>query len=155
MRERILIVVGCQKEKLDQINKRKRGAIIDFINAHSVEYNAVVSIIRKPCNGDRNFQASGNTMSSTNTYLDYESTNIIEVPGYDVDCSMFRADVHYDVIGISTSSSVLCVAMSMYSRGLDVNVLAPYCEDRKSKHLEKYAFEIMDTWMPGCVIYKC
>lgn len=152
MRDRFLVVVGCQKEKLDQIDKKSRNMILDFINSNGHGYTGVISIVRKPMNGDTNFQRSGETMSSNNTYLDYESTNVIEVSGYDVDCSQFRKDAQYDVIGISTAASVLCISMSMYSCGLNVRVLGEYCKDRKSNSLEKYAFEIMKAYMPGCLV---
>jgi hypothetical protein len=152
MRDRFLVVVGCQKEKLNQIDKKARNQILDFINSEGHSYTGVISIVRKPMNGDTNFQRSGETMDSTNTYLDYESTNIIEVSGYDVDCSLFRKDAQYDVIGISTAASVLCISMSMYSCGLNIRVLGKYCRDRKSNSLEKYAFEIMKAYMPGCLV---
>ena len=152
MRDRFLVVVGCQKEKLNQIDKKARNQILDFINSEGHSYTGVISIVRKPINGDTNFQRSGETMDSTNTYLDYESTNIIEVSGYDVDCSLFRNDAQYDIIGISTAASVLCVSMSMYSCGLNIRVLGKYCKDRKSNSLEKYAFEIMKAYMPGCLV---
>lgn len=152
MRDRFLVVVGCQKEKLNQIDKKARNQILDFINSEGHSYTGVISIVRKPMNGDTNFQRSGETMDSTNTYLDYESTNVIEVSGYDVDCSLFRKDAQYDVIGISTAASVLCISMSMYSCGLNIRVLGKYCRDRKSNGLEKYAFEIMKAYMPGCLV---
>lgn len=152
MRDRFLVVVGCQKEKLNQIDKKARNQILDFINSEGHSYTDVISIVRKPINGDTNFQRSGETMDSTNTYLDYESTNIIEVSGYDVDCSLFRKDAQYDIIGISTAASVLCISMSMYSCGLNIRVLGKYCRDRKSNSLEKYAFEIMKAYMPGCLV---
>lgn len=152
MRDRFLVVVGCQKEKLNQIDKKARNQILDFINSEGHSYTDVISIVRKPMNGDTNFQRSGETMDSTNTYLDYESTNVIEVSGYDVDCSLFRKDAQYDIIGISTAASVLCISMSMYSCGLNVRVLGKYCRDRKSNSLEKYAFEIMKAYMPGCLV---
>lgn len=152
MRDRFLVVVGCQKEKLNQIDKKARNQILDFINSEGHSYTGVISIVRKPMNGDTNFQRSRETMDSTNTYLDYESTNVIEVSGYDVDCSLFRKDAQYDVIGISTAASVLCISMSMYSCGLNIRVLGKYCRDRKSNSLEKYAFEIMKAYMPGCLV---
>lgn len=152
MRDRFLVVVGCQKEKLNQIDKKARNQILDFINSEGHSYTGVISIVRKPISGDTNFQRSGETMDSTNTYLDYESTNIIEVSGYDVDCSLFRKDAQYDIIGISTAASVLCISMSMYSCGLNIRVLGKYCRDRKSNSLEKYAFEIMKAYMPGCLV---
>lgn len=152
MRDRFLVVVGCQKEKLNQIDKKARNQILDFINSEGHSYTGVISIVRKPMKGDTNFQRSGETMDSTNTYFDYESTNVIEVSGYDVDCSLFRKDAQYDVIGISTAASVLCISMSMYSCGLNIRVLGKYCRDRKSNSLEKCAFEIMKAYMPGCLV---
>lgn len=150
---RFLVVIGCQKEKLDLIDASVKEDILDFINSHSQEYDGVISIIRKKMSGDRNFQRSGDAIASdAPTYLDYESQTVIEVPGYDVDCDMFRRDAQYDIIGISTSASVLCISMSMYSRGLNIRVLEQYCEDRKGKQLEDYAFAIMRAYMPGCVV---
>ncbi len=150
---RFLVVIGCQKEKLDLVDKKFRRNILDFINANAHDYDGVISIVRKKMNGDRNFQRTGDAVvSDTPTYLDYESTNVIEVPGYDVDCGMFRRDASYDIIGISTSASVLCIAMSMYSIGLDIRILKEYCEDRKGRRLEEHAFEIMQAYMPGCVV---
>ncbi len=152
MRDRFLVVIGCQVEKLAQIDKKVRNSMLDYINANSHEYTGVISIVRKPTNGDTNFRKSGDVMSEKEVYLDYESNNVIVVPGYDVDCSTFRRDAEYHIMGISTSASVLCIAMSMYSCGLNVKVLEKYCEDRKGKELEKYAFAIMKAYMPSCLI---
>lgn len=151
--DNFLIVIGCQKEKLARIDKRDARNIIDFINSNAHKYSGgVVSIVRKNMNGDRNFKRDGSTMDfETSTYLSYESDSVIEVPGYDVDCALFRRDAHYDIIGISTSASVLCIAMSMYSQGLDVTVLKKYCADGQGKKLEDCAYTIMDAYMPGRV----
>lgn len=151
--DRCLVVIGCQREKLDAIDKKIKRQILDFINSNGHTYDSVISIVRKKMNGDRNFQKSGDQIATdATTYLDYESSSVIEVPGYDVDCTHFRRDMQYDLIGISTSASVLCIAMSMYSCGLQVRVLEKYCEDRKGKRLEDHAFEIMRAYMPGCVV---
>lgn len=150
---RFLVVIGCQKEKLELIDKKVKRDMLDYINAHSHEYDGVISIVRTKMNGDRNFQRSGdNLVNDQPIYLDYESTNVVAVPGYDVDCSMFRKDAEYDLMGISTSASVLCIAMSMYSCGLNIRVLEKYCEDRKGKKLEEHAFAIMRAYMPNCVV---
>lgn len=151
--DRCLVVIGCQKEKLELIDKKIKQNILDYINTSRGQYQAIISIVRQQMNGDRNFRRSGDMVVGNGpVYLDYESDNVIVVPGYDVDCSTFRKDMQYDIIGISTSASVLCIAMSMYSCGLDVRVLEPYCEDRKGKDLEKYAFAIMNAYMPGCIV---
>lgn len=150
--DKFLIVIGCTKEKLEKIDKKVARNMLDFINSYANEYTGVISIVRKKMNGDRNFRRNGDDVATdTTTYLDYPSTNVIEVPGYDVDCSMFRKDAHYDIMGISTSASVLTIAMSMYSIGLDISILKEYCEDRKGKKLEEHAFEIMSAYMPHCL----
>lgn len=151
--DRYLVVIGCQKEKLAQIPKREANKILDFINANSHTYTGVISILRKRMDGDKNLVRSGdNVATDREDYLDYQTNSIIQVPGYDVDCTQFRKDVTYDIIGISTSASVLCIAMSMYSCGLNVRILKEYCEDRKGSRLEKHAFEIMNAYMPGVLI---
>lgn len=150
--DRYLVVVGCSKEKLDKIDKKSGRKMLDFINGNCDSYTGVISIIRKKMNGDRNFRRSNDSVATdTTTYLDYPSNNVIEVPGYDVDCGMFRKDTHYDIMGISTAASVLCIAMSMYSIGLDVSVLTEYCDDRKGKNYHKCAVEIMKAYMPDCI----
>lgn len=151
--DKYLVVIGCTKEKLNAIDKKVARSILDYINGNADSYAGIISIVRKKMNGDRNFRRTGDSIATdTPTYLDYPSNNVIEVPGYDVDCGMFRRDAHYDIIGISTSASVMCISMSMYSCGLDISVLEPYCEDRKGKKLEDAAFMIMREYMPGCVV---
>ena len=150
--DRFLVVIGCNKEKLEKIDKKIARKMLDYINGNGHSYTGVISVVRKKMNGDRNFRRNGDDIATdTTTYLDYESTNVIEVPGYDVDCSMFRKDAHYDIMGISTSASVLTIAMSMYSSGLDISVLRDLCEDRKGKQLEEYAFKIMEAYMPNAL----
>lgn len=152
MRDKYLVVIGCQKGKLEQIDKRTARNILDYIHGNQHLYTGTISIIRKSMRGDRNFKKAGDTVTSNdNEYLDYKSDNIIEVPGYSLDCEQFRKDAHYDLIGISTAASVLSVALNMYSCGLSISVLSKYCEDRKSKKLEEHAFEIMKMHMPGVV----
>lgn len=151
MRERYLIVIGCQKEKLNQIDKKIKKKILDFINGSKEDYSGVISILRRPGNGDENIRRNDMTIGAGDIYLDYESDMNIEVTGYDVDVKHFRKDCQYDIIGISTSASVLCIAMSMWSAGYNIRVLSEYCEDRKGKELEEYAFKIMKAYMPGCV----
>ena len=152
MRDKYLVVIGCQKGKLEQISTRTARSILDYIHGNQHLYTGTISIIRKSMKGDRNFKKAGDTVTlNDNEFLDYKSDNIIEVPGYDLDCSQFRQDAHYDIIGISTAASVLTMAMSMYSWGLSISVLAKYCEDRKSKKLEEHAFEIMKAYMPGVI----
>lgn len=149
--DNFLVVVGCQREKLERIDKKVARNIIDFINSNAHRYSGgVISIVRKSMNGDRNFKRDGSTVvQDVATYLSYESDSVIEVPGYDVDCTLFRRDAHYDIIGISTAASVLCIAMSMYSCGLDISVLKNYCADGQGKKLEDCAFTIMEAYMPG------
>ena len=151
MREKHLIVVGCQEEKLNQIDKKTKERILDYINGNGHEYKSVISVIRRPMTGDANFRASQNTMSHEDVYLDYESDLTIEVPGYNVDTKLFRRDCEYDIIGISTAASVLCIAMSLYSAGMKINVLSKYCADRKGKYLEEYAYGIIQAYMPNCL----
>lgn len=150
MRDRFLVVIGCQKEKLEEIPKRDARAILDFINSEAHTYSSVISILRKRMDGDTNFVRRGDKISTdTMDYLDYQSDTVICVPGYDVDVTSFRRDAHYDIVGISTAASVMCIAMSMYSVGLDISILKDYCRDRKG--LDSYAIKIFNTYMPGVV----
>ena len=150
---KFLVVIGCQKEKLDIVGKRFERKILDFINANSFKYDGVISIVRKKMDGDRNFRKSGDSVATDRLdFLDYESDQIIAVPGYDVDCTKMRRDAHYDICGISTAASVLCSALSMYSQGLDISVLSEYCADRKGERLHKSALAIMKEYMPNCVV---
>lgn len=152
MRDKYLMVIGCQKKKLEKIDKKIARNILDYIHCNQYEYTGIISVIRRPMAGDKNFRRSGDDIAiDTKEYLDYPSSVVIEVPGYSIDCDNFRKDVHYDIIGISTSASVMCMAMNMYSCGHDISVLEKYCEDRKGKKLEEHAFNIMNAYMPGVV----
>lgn len=148
MQAKFLVVVGCTKEKLDCIKFKKAREIMDFVKANSHKYQSVISILRKKMDGDTNFRKAGDTVATdTMDFLSYQSDTVIDVPGYDVDCTHFRRDAHYDIVGVSTAASVLCIALSMYSCGLDISVLKDYCADRKG--LDKEAYAIMKEYMPG------
>ncbi|MBR3599527.1 MAG: hypothetical protein IKL53_06585 [Lachnospiraceae bacterium] len=149
---KVLIVVGCNKEKLQLTDKKFQNKMLDFLNVAPNKFDGVISIVRaKTLAG--NFNKSGDTIGAIGeVLLDYPSDTIMYVPGYDVDTSKFTRDNEYYICGISTSASVLCIAMSMYSAGLNVKVLTEYCTDRKSKKLESYAHEIMKAYMPDCVV---
>lgn len=152
MKAKFLVVVGCQESKLSTLDKKKRMSILDFIEANSHNYEGVISVIRTTGKGDTNFRRSGDTIANTAVeYLPYESHETLEVPGYTIDCRTFRKDAHYDIIGVSTAASVLATAMTMYSNGLEINVLEKYCADRKGSALHESALSIMNAYMPGVV----
>ena len=151
MRDKILVVVGCNRGKLETMPKREYKYILDFINSHVNVYSSIISIVRKATEGNDNFRRRGiQIYDSSLDCFDYPSDNIICVPGFDINVDGFRKDVHYDVICISTAASVLCVAMSFFSAGYELSVLRDYCVDRKG--LNKEAFKIMNTYMPGIVV---
>lgn len=149
--QRCLVVIGCQKEKLMQCG-RDGQKLVTWIQARSDQYDSVISIVRKDLQYD-NFNKMGDEIANKDdTILGYATDTLIEVPGYDVDCSKFRRDMEYDIVGISTAASVLCIAMSMFSNGLKVHVLTDHCLDRKSKKLHNAAIEIMKAYMPIAVV---
>lgn len=150
--DKYLVAVGCQKEKLDYVDKRTARKIVDYINGYGDQYAGIISVIRKKKDNDNFNRLRDDIATDTTTYLDYESDSVIEVSGYDVDCTKFRSDVSYDIIGVSAGASVLCTAMSMYSAGLRINVLGQYVADRKGDKIKASAFNIMNAYMPGVLI---
>lgn len=150
MRERFLVVVGVQPEKVSLLG-RAGEKLIQWIQVNANSYDGVIAVVRKDQN-NANFKQNGDTIANkTVSHLPYPTTDIIEVGGYDLDVRIFRKDIEYDIMGISSAASVLCIAMSMYSQGLKVNVLEKLCADRKGSKLHKAAFDIMNAYMPGCV----
>ena len=133
------------------MDKKFKRKFIDWIQSNGANYISVVSVLQKSTKHNINYARQGYIDDSIE-YLPYKSDSVIEVEGYDLDLKHFRKDVLYDIVGISTSSNVLCIAMSMYSAGLRIRVIKDYCEDEKSKKLEDNAFEIMEAYMPGVLV---
>ena len=149
--QKFLIAVGCQPSKLSYLSKGEKRKLIDYLNTAKAKYDAVISVIRVNDIDSRNFTSKGDNIGDVSlNLLEYESDDVMEVSGYDLDCKLFRKDAEYDIIGLSTGASVLCIAMSMYSRGLKIRVLKDYCYDRKG--LQKQALQIMDSYMEGVVV---
>lgn len=149
--QKILIVVGCQRDKLEKIDRGSRNKILDFIHSTQHTYDGTIAVVRNSNMSDAdNFRRKKDTIGDDRPELiEFSADNIIEVSGYDLDCKVFRKDAEYHIIGVSTGAAVLCTAMSMYSAGLRVTVLSKYCADRKGMHKE--AIAIMNAYMEGCV----
>lgn len=149
--QRCLVVIGVQNEKLVQCG-RDGQKLVSWIQARRDSYDMTISIVRKDLVYD-NFNKMGDEIANkSETILPYATDQLIEVPGYDVDCSKFRKDIEYDIVGISTAASVLCIAMSMFSAGLKIHVLTDRCLDRKGKKTHNAAVDIMKAYMPIAVV---
>ena len=149
--QRFLVVIGLQPDKIEACGKPARK-ILDWVKAHYDEYAVTISIIRR-YDQRGNVNRSGNEIIEDHAItLDYYSDQVIGVTGFDVDCTQFRRDVQYDIVGISTSASVLCCALSMFSANLNVRVIENLCCDRKGKDVHAAAIKIMKTWMPKNVV---
>lgn len=146
---KVLIVVGYQEEKLQFIGK-KRQKLEDWIVANQGDYDYTISIVRDA--GNRNMRKSGTEIinSDTKNYYPFSVEEEIIVTGYDIDTSIFDINTEYHIVGVSTGASVLCIAMSMYSEGLNVRVLENYCFDRMGLHKE--AIKLMSAYMKDCVL---
>lgn len=145
--QRYLIAVGAQPEKV-KLCGRDGKKLIEWIQARSGDYDRVISVVRKDLKYD-NFNKMGDSIANKDDVrLDYMSHQVIVVPGYGVDCSNFPPNVEYDIVGISTAASVLCIAMSMFSAGLKIHVLENRCIDRKGKKTHEAAITIMKAYMP-------
>lgn len=146
-----LVVVGLQKEKLAQCG-RDGQRLLEWVQARRDSYDMVISIVRKDLVYD-NFNRMGDEIANReDTILPYATDQLIEVPGYDVDCRNFRKDMEYDIVGISTAASVLCISMSMFSAGMKIHILTDRCIDRKGKKIHNAAIEIMKAYMPIAVV---
>lgn len=148
---RVLIAIGLQKGKLAECG-RKGKKIIEWVGAHQSEYDSIIAIVRKDLVRDNFDKMKDKIQNKEVEYFEFPVDKVIEVPGYDIDCKVFAKDIQYDIVGISTSASVLCMAMSMFSNGLNIRVLTKYCCDRKSDKLHKMAVEIMKAYMPISVV---
>lgn len=148
--KRCLVVIGCQREKLEQVG-RDGKKLITWIQANRDKYDLTISIVRKDLVYD-NFNKMGDEVGTKDpTVLDYASDQVIEVPGFDVNCSQFNRAYEYDIVGISTAASVLCIAMSMFSSGLKLHILTDHCIDRKGDKYHDMAVKIMKAYMPIAV----
>lgn len=143
-----LVIVGVEDEKVALCGRDGRK-LEDWVMSHIDRYDTSIAVIR--VTGNRNFQGTGKKDFVNDTAdIRYNPTSIYYVTGYDLDVGNMPKDFEYHICGISTGASVLCIAMSMYSAGLNVRVLKDKCLDRKGLHKE--AIKLMDAYMPGCVI---
>lgn len=150
-----LIVIGTQKAKLEQTSKGFQKRLMLFLDGAKLNgYDSVTAVIRTQRNADGFLSAMANdgVASDGTEIITFPCDQVINVPGFDIDCSRFRLGEEYHLCGISTAASVLTMAMSMHSAGLNVKVLSKYCEDRKGDRFHKYALEIMNAYMPGHII---
>lgn len=148
--QRFLVVIGLQPEKVQACGKAGRK-ILDWVQAHHDEYAVTISIIREYTKHGNLQHQGGDIITNNDIHLDYYTDQIIKVPGFDVDCTQFRRDVHYDIVGISTGASILCCALSMFSAGLHITVRTDLCCDRMGKKTHEAALTIMDAYMPSAV----
>ena len=146
---RYLMVIGCQKTKLAAIGKKNADKLKTWIAAHQDEYDRIIAVNRCDLLKD-NFNRMGDTIA-TNEVEQYEFRvdQVMEVPGYDIDCTKLPTNVEYYIVGISTAASVLCAALSMFSANCRIHILKDHCYDRMG--LNKEAIKIMETYMPGSV----
>ena len=141
---KFLVVVGLQPEKIAEIRCGEK--LVKWVLNHQSEYTATIAIVRKDLCRD-NFNRMGDTIGNKEaSNLPYPADTIMEVPGYDVDCNVFRRDAEYHIMGISTGASVICTAMSMFSAGINIKILGDLCADRKGMH--DHAIKIMKAYMP-------
>ena len=150
-----LIAVGIQSGKMELFDRRTQRKIMTFLDeAANGKFDSVTAIIRTQRSKDGYLSAMANDgiAADANEVIPYEATQVICVPGFDVDATQFRLGEKYYIMGISTSASVLCIALSMFSAGLDVYVIEDMCRDRKGDKYHKYAIEILKAYMPGRVV---
>lgn len=149
--QKILVCIGLQKTKLAECGKEGKK-IIEWIGTHQSEYDGIIAIARKDLMRDNFDRMDDKIQNREVEYYDFPVDTHIEVPGYDVDCKHFNKMNEYHLIGISTSASVLCMAMSLFSNGFNIKVLTKQCCDRKSDKLHQAAIDIMKAYMPIAVI---
>lgn len=137
--QRFLLAIGCNTEKLDQIDKKMHRRLYDFLNTRAyTDYDRVVSIVRK----------------DEETTLDYQTDSVIEVPGFDLPVDKFIHTAEYYLVGISFSASVLSTAFSLYSLGRKVYILEDLCANRSTAPRSIYsaAESIIEFYMPGILL---
>lgn len=146
---KVLVVIGLQPEKVKCI--RGGDKLVHWVRAHQKEYDVTMSVVRKDLGvNSQNFKRDRDKIGNQEmSLLNYESDQIIEVPGFDLDCSQFRTDagICYYLMGISTGASILSTAFSMYSHGCNIKIMEKLCRDRKGMHRE--AIKIMKAYMPS------
>lgn len=151
--QRTLIVVGCQRSKLEKVPAKYKTRLIDYIHRNECMYMSTIAVIRRNMFGNDNFRRSGDAiMSSGLEIYDFEVDEVIDVPGYVIEVNRLRKDVCYDICGISAGASVIAIAYTLYSYGFKVRILSDLIEDRFGETVKKEALHLMETYMPGCVV---
>lgn len=149
---RVLLVIGYQQSKLQFLKKKERIKLEEFLLKNYEAYDGVISIIRdkSDAQGMMKHKELQEAAQDSEAYYPIPIGKTVTVAGYDIDTTGMRKDTIYDIVGVSTAASILCMAMSLFSAGYRIRVLSDFCFDRKGLHDE--AIAIMTEYMPGSVV---
>ena len=132
----ILLAVDVQPEFADK--ERHYEQIINFIKSSNYDEIVATQCINSPNSPWVKYQDWKNLMDGARP-LEFHYDCMYEKVGYGMDdYSVLEKDAHYDIIGYNTGACVLKVALDLFDRGYDFNVLTDYCySDSGKEHHEK------------------
>ena len=142
-----LVICGVEDEKVEKCGRAGRK-LEEWVCANIDKYDHSMAIIRVA--GNRNFNRGQKEFVDDNANIKYNPGSLYLVQGYDLDVANMPRDFEYHICGISTAATVMSIALSMYSVGLNIRILEDKCLDRLGFHKE--AIKIMRAYMPECVI---
>ena len=133
---KILLAVDVQPEFADKDGHY--GRILDFIQNSRYDEIVATQCVNSPNSAWVKYQNWTNLMDGAKP-LEFDYDRKYEKKGYGMDdYSVLKKDAHYDIIGFNTGACVLKVALDLFDRGYDFNVLADYCySDSGADHHKK------------------
>ena len=150
--KKILLAVDVQPEFADKDGKYEE--ILEFINKSRNNYDEVIATVckNKP---DSPFVRYENWYECfAIKSLDFKADNVLEKFGYGLPEyeSILPKDAHYDVIGFNTEACVLKIALDLFDKGYDFNVLTDYCYSKSGYDKHMNGVTLMTRLMSKAII---
>ncbi len=132
----ILLAVDVQPEFADKDGQYQR--ILDFIKNSEYEEIVATQCVNETGSPWIKYQNWRKLLDGAKP-LEFKYDRIYEKKGYGLDdYSVLDKNAHYDIVGFNTGACVLKVALDLFDRGYDFNVLTSYCySDSGAEHHEK------------------
>lgn len=148
----ILLVVDVQPEFAD--NDGQYQKILHFIEESRSQYDKIVATICKN-KEDTAFVKYENWFECFNVQpLDFTADQEIEKFGYGLSEyeTVLPKTAHYDVIGFNTDACVMKIALDMFDKNYDFNVLTDYCYSHSGYDRHMNGVRLMKHLMSNAII---
>lgn len=147
----ILLVVDLQREFYEDSGNYER--ILNFVKT-TKNYDKIYAT-RCSNSPDSPFMKYNNWEDCLDGVLplEFNADTVFEKQTYGLsDYNQLDKSNHYDVIGYNTDACVLKIALDLFDKGYDFNVLTEYCYSSEGEEHHKNGVELLRRLMSDAII---